>query len=101
MALETADRLPEFFKRLRAELGFSRLMVADVVRLQASVVRRAELGADARLSTWTKMFAGLGYQLFFDVIELDEILPDALSDEADARRERRWEGLCASRRRFL
>src|SRR6185295_5433389 len=98
--VETADCLPGLLRRLRRERGISQLQLADTVLVRASVVQRAERGDNAKLATWAKLFYGLGYLLLFDVTECSEEAEDLLREEADARRERRWEGLCARRRRF-
>jgi len=93
---EAADMLA----RLRADRGISQLQLADEAGVRASVVRRAELGGDAKLSTWEKIFDGLGYTLVLSVEEQCEEAGDLLGEEAERRRERRWEGLCAGKRRF-
>lgn len=94
--LEKAERLPAVFRRLREERHVSQLQVADSAGVRASVVHRAERGADAQLSTWVKLFHGLGYVLLFDFFESGEEAQDAVVEEAAARRERRFKGLCAA-----
>jgi transcriptional regulator with XRE-family HTH domain len=96
LVADTAERL----KNLRGERGISRLQLADEAGVRASVVARAELGADARLSTWAKLFDALGYELNLELIEQCEEAGDLLAEEADRRDERRREGLCTGRRRF-
>ena len=87
-------------RELRQERGISLRQLADQAGVNPSVVSRAELGGDARLSTWGKLFEGLGYRLIFDTTELAEEAADLLSEEADRRLVRRQEGLCAGKRRF-
>lgn len=85
---------------LRRDRGVSQLQLADEAGVNASVVLRAERGADAKLSTWEKLFGGLGYELRFDLIEQCEEAGDLLSEEAGRRWSRRNDGLCAGKRRF-
>src|SRR5437667_8141587 len=80
-------------KQLRKERGISQLQLADEAGVNSSVVSRAERGKEARLSTWEKLFAGLGYCLIADVTESSEEAADLLGEEADRRRERRLMGL--------
>ncbi len=86
--------------RLRRERRISQLQLADEAKVSVSVVHGAELGRDARLSTWEKLFDGLGYRLEFEALELDEEHADVIRREADRRWTRRNEGLCAGKRRF-
>ncbi len=87
-------------KELRQSRGISRRQLADEAGVRPSIVSRAERGADARLSTWDKLFEGLGYFLHWEAAEQCEEAGDLLSEEADARRERRRQGLFAGKRRF-
>jgi transcriptional regulator with XRE-family HTH domain len=87
-------------KELRLERGISQRQLADAAGMDAGQVNRVERGQDARLSTWVRLFEGLGYQLIFETQELCEEGADLLSEEAERRRERRLEGLCSGRRRF-
>ncbi len=87
-------------KRLRGERGISQLQLANFAGVNASIVNRAERGRDARLSTWEKLFTGLGWHLLLDATELSEEAADLHLDEALRRRERRREGLCVGKRRF-
>jgi transcriptional regulator with XRE-family HTH domain len=79
-------------RHLRQDRGISQLQLADQAGVNPSVVNRAERGMDARLSTWEKLFEGLGYYLHLETMEI--------SEEADLRRERRRQGLCSGKRRF-
>ena len=97
---KTVFRLPALLKELRQQRGISQRQLADHANVNASVVRDAERGEDARLSTWDKLFEGLGYRLLVDATELAEETADLLAEEADRRRDRRQEGLCAGKRRF-
>ena len=85
-------------ERLRRERRISQRQLADEAGVDPSVVSRAEHGADAALSTWIKLYRGLGYLLVFDVQELAEEIPDLLLEEAARRRERRLMGLIKSGR---
>ena len=87
-------------RQLRQERRISQLQLADGAGVNVSVVHRAERGQDARLSTWRKLFAGLGYRLLIDTAELSEEAGDLLIEEGDRRREKRLEGLCAGKNRF-
>ncbi|MBI5623279.1 MAG: helix-turn-helix transcriptional regulator [Elusimicrobia bacterium] len=72
-------------KKLREGRGISQRQLAEHAGVHASVVSRAERGEDAKLSTWGRLFEGLGY---------------LLAEERDRRLDRRAEGLCAGKRRF-
>ena len=85
----SAAQLAALLKRLREERRISQLQLADHAGVNASVVNRAERGRDARLSTWKKLFEGLGHRLLFDTEETSEEAADLLSEEAAARRQRR------------
>lgn len=81
---DSVTQIAALLKRLRLDRRISQLQLAD----QAGV-HRAERGINARLSTWSALFDGLGYRLTFDVQELCEEEGDLLSAEAAARQERR------------
>jgi hypothetical protein len=99
--LEPASfRLAVLFRQKRLERGASCRVVAEFAGIHWSAACRAERGEDTRLSTWEKLFGGLGYRLSFDLHEFDEEYPDILTAESDDRRRRRLEGLCAGKRRF-
>jgi transcriptional regulator with XRE-family HTH domain len=87
-------------RELRAKRGISVRQLPDSAGVRPSMARRAERGGDAKLSTWERLFDGLGYELRWDVQEIAEEVQDLLSEEAERRRERRLEGLCAGKRRF-
>ena len=90
MAPQTAvTRLAALLKRLRHERRVSKLLLADMAAAHASVVHRAERGMDSRLSTWDKLFEGLGYRLLFDVTESSEDAEGLLQDETYRRQENR------------
>jgi len=86
---DAVEHMAALLRRLRLERRISQLQLADEARVNASVVHRAERGCDCRLSTWNKLFDGLGYRLLFDVNEDCEEAEELLSSEAAARRERR------------
>jgi predicted transcriptional regulator len=83
------EPLAELLRKLRKERRVSQLQLADSARVRHSVVQRAERGVDARLSTWRKLFEGLGYYLRIDVQETCEEVGDLLTEEQDRRRIRR------------
>ena len=93
-------RLPALLTELRQQRRISLRQLADSAGVSPSVASRAARGADARLSTWVKLFEGLGYRLLVDTTELAEETADLLEEEADRRQDRRREGLCAGKRRF-
>lgn len=96
----TVRRMATLLIKLRLERGISQRQLADQAGVNASVVHRAERGEDAKLSTWGKLFEGLGYRLLIDATELAEETGDLLAEEHNRRLERRSEGLCAGKRRF-
>lgn len=65
------------------------LHLADVAEVNVSAVQRAERGGNAKLSTWIKLFEGLGYRLLFDVVETSEEMEGWHEEEAMNRRIRR------------
>lgn len=64
--------------------------LADSAGVNPSVVNRAERGGDALLSTWERLFDGLGDRLEFDSCRTSEEAEELLMDEGDARRERQF-----------
>ena len=96
----TVSGLPALLKELREERRISLRQLADHARVSPSVVRRAEGGATAKLSTWDKLFAAMGYYVNIEALELSEEASDLLEQEKDARSDRQQEGLCAGKRRF-
>lgn len=93
-------RLAALLRALREERGISQLQLADEAGVNPSVVNRAERGEDAKLSTWDRLFENLGYCLILDAAKSSEEAADLLGEEAERRRERRLEGLCAAKRRW-
>lgn len=87
-------------QELRAGRGISQRQLADEAGVDPGLVNRVERGRDARLSTWAKLFEGLGYRLRFEMIELCEEGAELLSDESERRKARRLEGLCTGKRRW-
>ena len=60
-------------RELRQKRGISQLQLADEAGVDRSLVNRVERGGrDAQISTWAKLFQGLGYRLIFDVEEQAE-----------------------------
>lgn len=87
-------------RELREKRGISQLQLADHASVNASVVNRIERGQDAQLSTLEKLFGALGYRLFLEAVDMSEEAADLLGEEAERRREKRLQGLCAGKRRF-
>ena len=92
---DLTTRIAALLKKRRRERGISQRQLADYAKVNQSVVNRAERGGDTRLSTWEKLFEGLGDRLELDSTELCEEAGDLLAEEAERRRERRREGLLA------
>jgi len=82
-----------FLRELRLERGVSQNQLADEAGVNVSQVSRVEAGRDARLSTWLKLFRGLGYELRFEIQETAEDVGGLLADESWRRQERRAAGL--------
>jgi transcriptional regulator with XRE-family HTH domain len=97
---DAALRAGSQLRALRRALGISQRVLADSLGLDHSVVSRAERGLDAQLTTWTKLFWGLGYEARFEAEELGGETGEFLAEESERRRERRFEGLCAGKRRW-
>jgi transcriptional regulator with XRE-family HTH domain len=55
--------LPEFLRRLRIRFGLKRKDLAKLAGVSASLIGRAEKGADIRLSTLRKIYAAVGCKL--------------------------------------
>ena len=90
---ETIVRVAGLLKELRRKRGISQRQLADESGVDRSVVNRAESGEnDAQISTWAKLFQGLGYRLILDVEELCEESADLLAEHAEQRREKRRAG---------
>jgi hypothetical protein len=94
------QRLAALLTESRERLSLSRRHMADAAHVHWSIAYRAERGEDLRLSTWEKLFAGLGYRLEWRLQEWDEEYPDVLIAQADDRRRRREEGLWTGKNRF-
>jgi transcriptional regulator with XRE-family HTH domain len=54
---------PECLRRLRIRFGLNRKQLAAKAGCSASLIGRAEKGADVRLSTLTKLYAACGCRL--------------------------------------
>ncbi len=93
------DELPRLLAELRAERGVSQRLLADEAGVDASVVRRAERGRDAQLSTWVRLFGALGFVLEIKHYEIEDVA-DALEHETQRRKDRQDEGLCSGKWRF-
>jgi transcriptional regulator with XRE-family HTH domain len=97
---DASRRAGRQLRELRLERRISQRQLADEAGVDSSLVTRVERGQDARLSTWTKLFEGLGYRLKLEPQELCEEAADLLTEEAERRAKRRDEGLCAGKRRW-
>lgn len=89
----TPEALAAHLRELRLERRISKRQLADTAGANVSVVIRAERGGDAKLSTWLKLFEGLGWYLLLDSTEQSEEASGVLGDERERRNERRLEGL--------
>ncbi len=90
-----AERLGKLLRKRRRELRISQRVLADFAGVNQSVVCRVERGDDALMSTWQKLFDGLGERVEFISTRSCEEGADILKDENDERRERRLLGLMA------
>lgn len=94
MILDSAvSRMAALLRKRRHELRISQRQLADSAGVNVSVVNRAECGNDALLSTWEKLFNGLGDRLELASTDFSEDAAGVLSEEAHRRNERRREGL--------
>jgi transcriptional regulator with XRE-family HTH domain len=100
MRESAARRFAKLLRKLRVERGMSMKHLADEAGLHPSAVTRAETGKDACLSTWEKLFFGLGYELLPETQEYAEEVGELLQDEAQRRQDRILDGLCAGKRRW-
>ena len=91
---ENGVRLQE----LRHERRISRKQLADEAGVNVSQISRVETGRDARISTLLKIYAGLGYQIQFELQETCEEAGELLSSESWRRHERREAGLLMGKR---
>lgn len=69
--------------------------LADSAAVSPSIVSRAERGGELVLSTWEKLFNGLGDYLLLDSTRSSEDAEGLIIEQGEARRERRREGLMA------
>lgn len=99
--------LPYALRRLRVRLGLKRWQVAALAGVSASVVGRAEKGADIRLSTLAKIFGAMGcrpvilpggalYEMDVDDAHRDNRCIDWLTEVERIRRERELNGNAVS-----
>lgn len=97
---EASLRAGRQLRDLRLERKISQRQLADEAGVHHSLVARVESGRDARLTTWAKLFEGLGYRLNLETQELCEEAADLLSEESARRDQRRLDGLCTGKRRW-
>ena len=107
---EVVDRLPAEWvkaepgwqlKVLREERGISQRRLAEQAKIGQAVISRLERGADARLSTWRRLFEALGWDAVLVPTGECEETAGWLSDAMEERHERQRQGLCTGRRRFV
>lgn len=84
---------------LRRERRISQRHLADEAGLDHADVCRIESGADARLSTWKRLFRALGYDLTLVPASYAEETGDLLTEAKGARWRRQQDGLLWGRRR--
>jgi transcriptional regulator with XRE-family HTH domain len=82
---------------LRDHRGISQRQLADEAGLRQSVVSRLEGGADARWSTWRRLFEGLGYYAVLLPVAFAEESQDLCDEERDRRVQRQLAGLTEGR----
>jgi len=101
-ALAAAARLPRDWTRLepgyqlfylRSALRISQRHLAEAAGLHHPVVARLEGGADARLSTWRRVFEALGYFAVLAPVEFGDEWQEVLADQREERRQRQLDGL--------
>lgn len=97
---EILVRAAGLLKELRFQRGISQRQLAHEAKVDPALVCRIERGRDARLSTWARLFEGLGYRLKLEPLEMGEEAEDLIAEEAERRRERQREGLCTGKRRW-
>jgi transcriptional regulator with XRE-family HTH domain len=95
---QAVARASALLRELRSDRRISQRQLADEAGVSPALVNRVERGRDARLSTWAKLFEGLGYR--FEATELFEEAAALLEEERDRRSKRQHDGLCAGKRRF-
>ena len=85
-------------KELRQERRISRNQLADEAGVSVSQVWRVESGRDSQLSTFLKLFAGLGYGVKLELFEICDEAGDLLEEESQRRKDRRLEGMLSGKR---
>jgi transcriptional regulator with XRE-family HTH domain len=79
---------------LRLSRGISQNHLAELARVDQAVVSRLERGADARWSTWTRLFEALGFEASLTALLLlgDDDTEDFLNDGIQRRKDRMEDG---------
>jgi transcriptional regulator with XRE-family HTH domain len=85
-------------KELRRERRISRNQLADEAGVNVSQVWRVESGRDSQLSTFLKLYAGLGYGVKFELFEFCDEAGDLLDEESQRRKDRRLAGMLSGKR---
>lgn len=75
-------------RALRTSRGISQRHLAESSGVHQSVVCRLEYGADARWSTWKRLFEGLGYDVVLVPLSTSDDVEDMLLDEKMQREDR-------------
>ncbi|MFI5345809.1 MAG: helix-turn-helix domain-containing protein [Elusimicrobiota bacterium] len=85
-------------KELRLERHISRNQLADEAGVNVSQVWRVESGRDSQLTTFLKLYAGLGYTIKLELLEICDEVGDLLDEESQRRKDRRLEGMLSGKR---
>jgi transcriptional regulator with XRE-family HTH domain len=80
-------------RALRLARHISQRQLADESGLHQSLVSRLERGGDVRWTTWSRLFAALGYDVVMAPLCNSEEAEDLLREEAQRRKERIRAGL--------
>lgn len=78
----------EQLRALRESRGISQRHLAEESGVDQSDIGRIERGADARLSTWKRLFGALGFDAMLAPLPISDDAEDFLRDELQRRQER-------------
>ena len=84
----------EQLRALRTSLGISQRHLAEEARVDQAEICRLERGADARWSTWKRLFAALGYAAVLEPEDSDDT-EDYYQDGIQMRKDKMEEGRSA------
>ncbi|MDE2142546.1 MAG: helix-turn-helix transcriptional regulator [Elusimicrobia bacterium] len=85
-------------RELRLERRLSQKQLADEAGVNVSQVSRVEEGRDSQLSTFLKLYAGLGYRIDLELFEICDEAGDLLDEESQRRKDRRLAGMLSGKR---